>query len=151
IIFVNLALLGQGGPRDPLVFHGGTTEVIFAVSLVAIASTSLGLLGSALVRTSDQTTPILVVSVMFQLVLCGGLVQIAGPATWEIISWIDPSRWGFAASAATTNLVNFPLQDPIWAHTPFNWWRAVLMLFLQIVLLVVGARFALRRYEPGRS
>jgi hypothetical protein len=151
IIFVNLALLGQGGPTDPLVFHGGTTEVIFAVSLVAIASTSLGLLGSALVRTSDQTTPILVVSVMAQLVLCGGLFQIAGQKTLEIISWIDPSRWGFAASAATTNLVNFPLQDPIWTHAPFNWWRAVVILFVQIVLLVAGARLALRRYEPGRA
>ncbi len=151
IIFVNLALWGQGGPKNPLIFHGGTEEVIFAVSLVAIASTALGLLASALVRTSDQTTPILVVSVMAQLVLCGGLFQIAGQQTLEIISWIDPGRWGFAASAATTNLVNFPLQDPIWSHTAFNWWRAVLVMFFQIALLVVGTRFALKRYEPGRG
>lgn len=151
IIFVNLALVGQGGPVDPLVFHGGTEEVIFAISLVSIASTSLGLLGSALVRTGDQTTPILVVSVMAQLVLCGGLFQIAGQRTLEIISWIDPSRWGFAASAATTNLIGFPLQDPIWIHDAFHWWRAILILFVQIILLVVATRFALRRYEPGNG
>ena len=48
---------------DPMI------EITLAATLVAIASTSLGLLASALVRTTEQTTPILVVSVMFQLVL----------------------------------------------------------------------------------
>src|SRR5262249_35787166 len=102
-------------------------------------------------KTSDQTTPILVVSVMAQLVLCGGLFQIAGQRALEIISWIDPGRWGFAASAATTNLLAFPLNDPIWTHDLFHWWQAILIMFLQIILLVVACRFALRRYEPGKG
>src|SRR5262249_11385650 len=151
VIFVYLALLGQGGPKKGLVFHNPTWEVMFAVILVAVASTSLGLLASALVKTSDQTTPVLVVSVMAQLVLCGGLFQIAGQTTLEIISWIDPVRGGFSAAGATTNLVNLPLQAPIWAPTLFNWWRAVIILFVQIALLVVATRYALRKFEPGKG
>jgi hypothetical protein len=153
IIFVYLALAGQGGPKAALVFKNPTAEVMFAVILVAVASTSLGLLASALVKTSDQTTPVLVVSVMTQLVLCGGLFQIAGNGTLQLISWVDPSRWGFAASAATTNLLGygFPLKDSLWEHTAFNWWRSIVILFVQIVILVVGTRFALRKFEPGEG
>ena len=63
----------------------------------------------------------------------------------------DPSRWGFGASAATTNLVGFPFLDPLWAHEPFNWWRSVIILIGQIALLVAATRLALRRFEPGKG
>ncbi len=151
IIFVYLSLLGRGAPKAGLVLHNPTAEIMVAISLVAIASTAIGLLASALVRTTEQTTPILVVSVMAQLVLSGGLFQISGQKGLEVASWVDPSRWGFAASAATTNLLRFPFPDPLWNHVAFNWWRAALILVLQIGVLVAATRFALRRYEPGRG
>jgi hypothetical protein len=89
---------------------------------------------------------------MAQLVLSGGLFEISGQKTLEIVSWIDPSRWGFASAAATTDLLKyFFFKDPIWEHTAWNWWRGVLVLLLQTALLGVAARFALRRYEPGRG
>jgi ABC-type multidrug transport system ATPase subunit len=149
--FVYLSLLGRGGPAQALVLHNPMAEVILAVDLVAITSTVLGLLASALVKTTEQTTPILVVSIMAQLVLSGGLFQITGQKALEIVSWFDPSRWGFAASAATTNLLNFPFTDPLWSHTAGTWWRAILILLVQIAILIAAARFALRRYEPGRG
>ncbi len=151
VIFVYLALLGRGAPAEALVLGSPIVEIIVAVNLVAISSTMLGLLASALVRTTEQTTPILVVSVMAQLVLSGGLFQISGQKVLETISWVDPSRWGFAASAATTNLVNFPFSDPLWVHTSALWWKAVGVLAVQIVILAVAARVALRRFEPGRG
>ena len=84
-------------------------DIIIAVTLVAIASTALGLLASALVKTTEQTTPILVVSVMFQLVLSGGLFAIAGQTGLEIAAYLDPARWGIAAAAAaSTWLPDFP-------------------------------------------
>jgi ABC transport system ATP-binding/permease protein len=150
-IFVYLAMLGRPKPAAALVLGDPMIEIVVAATLVAVASTSLGLLASALVRTTEQTTPILVVSVMFQLVLSGGLFEIEGQRVLEIISTIDPSRWGFAAGAATTDLVGFPFPDPIWTHTVFNWWRAVVVLLVQIGVLLVAARLALRRFEPGRS
>jgi len=151
LLFVWLALLGRGGPKQALVLGNPTAEVIVAMTLVAVASTVLGLLASALVRTTEQTTPILVVSVMAQLVLSGGLFEISGQTALELVSWIDPSRWGFAAGAATTNLVNFPFKDALWDHTAGNWWKGVIVLLLQIVVLTAAARLALRRYEPGRG
>ena len=151
VLFVYLALLGRGGPDEALVLGSPMLEIIVAVDLVAIASTVIGLLASALVKTTEQTTPILVVSVMAQLVLSGGLFEIGGQKVLEQISWLDPSRWGFAAGAATTNLLNFPFSDPLWVHTPSAWIKAVVILFLQIAILIFAARLALRRHEPGRG
>ena len=119
--------------------------------MVAITSTALGLLASALVKTAEQTTPILVVSVMGQLVLSGGLFQISGQQGLEIASWVDPSRWGFAAAASTTDLLNFPFTDPIWLHDPGNWWKCFSVLIVQAVIFLLLTRLALRRYEPGKG
>ena len=150
-VFVYLAMLGRPKPVESLILPNPMAEIMFAVTLVAVASTALGLLASALVRTSEQTTPILVVSVMAQLVLSGGLFAIEGQQFLEIISTVDPARWGFAASAATTDLVKFPFPDPLWDHVASNWVRAVGILLLQIAVLLAAARLALRRFEPGRG
>jgi ABC transport system ATP-binding/permease protein len=153
IIFVYIALIGRGGPADELVFANPVAELIVAVTLVAFASTGIGLLASALVKTTEQTTPILVVSVMAQLVLSGALFEINGQTALEIAAWLDPSRWGFASAAATADLAYLPPQidDPIWAHEPINWWRGAIVLLLQIVVLMAATRFALRRFEPGKG
>jgi ABC transport system ATP-binding/permease protein len=150
-IFVYLTLLGRGAPHEALVLPDPTLEVMLAVALVAIASTALGLFVSALVRTVEQTTPYLVVSVMAQLILSGALFQITGQKALEIPAWLDPSRWGYAAAAATSDFQRFPFSDPLWHHDTTNWWHAVLFLCLQIVVLLGATRWALRRYEPGRG
>ncbi|HEX6873882.1 MAG TPA: ATP-binding cassette domain-containing protein [Micromonosporaceae bacterium] len=150
-LFVYLAMLDRKPPTEALVLSNPVAEIIIAVTLVAIASTVLGLLASALVKTTEQTTPILVVSVMAQLVLSGGLFVFTDQKVLEIIAWLDPSRWGFASAAATTNLIGFPFPDPIWAHEPVNFWRGVGIMLVQIVVLVGLTRLALRRYEPGRG
>jgi ABC-type multidrug transport system permease subunit len=151
IIFVYISLWGRPGPKQGLILANPIAEVILAVSLVAVSSTALGLLASALVRTTEQTTPILVVSVMAQLVLSGGLFEISGQAGLEIISWVDPSRWGFAAAASTTELLNFPFKDALWVHDVSNWWKCVAVLIAQAIVLLGATRLALRRYEPGQG
>jgi ABC-type multidrug transport system permease subunit len=151
IIFVYIALLGRPGPADGLILANPTAEIILAIAMVAITSTALGLLASALVRTTEQTTPILVVSVMAQLVLSGGLFEISGQTGLEIASWVDPSRWGFAAAADTTELLNFPFKDSLWVHDPATWWKCFAVLIVQAVGLLLLTRLALRRYEPGKG
>ncbi|GAA1815814.1 hypothetical protein GCM10009682_40840 [Luedemannella flava] len=153
ILFVYLSVLGRGGPSQSLVLHPPMVEITVVVALVAITSTVLGLFVSALVRTSEQTTPILVVTVMAQLVLSGGLFELQGEKVLQIISTIAPTRWGFAAGASTVDmqkLVPF-LKDALWDPTPGAWWRSVLVLLGQIAILVIAARIALRRLEPGRQ
>jgi hypothetical protein len=150
-LFVYLAMLGRPKPADALILGDPMIEIMIAVTLVALTSTALGLLASALVRTTEQTTPILVVSVMAQLVLSGGLFAIEGQQVLEYISWIDPSRWGFAAAASTTNLVNFPFPDTLWVHVASNWWKAIAIMGGQILILLGATRLALRRFEPGNG
>jgi hypothetical protein len=154
VIFVWLALLGRPGPKQALVVHPPTVEIMVAVALVAIVSTTMGLLFSTLAKTPEQTTPVLVVAVMTQLVLSGGLFELAGQAVLDQVSWLAPTRWGLAAGAATVDLrkmVQFQFSDSLWAHTAGSWIRAIVILLVQGALLTLAARLALRRLEPGRG
>jgi ABC transport system ATP-binding/permease protein len=151
VLFVYLSLLGRGKPASSLVVHPPIAEIMVAVSLTALACTGLGLLVSALVKTTEQTTPILVVAVMGQLVLSGGLFELNGQAVLEQVSWLAPTRWGFASTAGTVDLQTLTrITDPLWAHTVASWWRGILLLVVQTVILVALARLTLRRHEPGR-
>jgi hypothetical protein len=150
VLFVYLSLLGRGKPARAVVLGSPLVEVMVAVALVALACTALGLLVSALVKTTEQTTPILVVAVMGQLVLSGGLFELTGEAVLDQVSWLSPTRWGFAAGAGTVDLRTITgINDPLWAHTASSWWRAAGLLLLQTVVLVAAARLTLRRHEPG--
>ncbi|MFI5912916.1 ATP-binding cassette domain-containing protein [Dactylosporangium sp. NPDC051541] len=152
-LFSWLALLGKNPPKDPLIFkEHWLVEITIPVAMVALASMAFGLLVSALVKTTEQTTPVLVVAVMAQLVLSGGLFELGGQKVLEQISWLFPTRWGMAAGGSTVDLQSMiPFKDALWEHTAGAWWRSVLILLLQIVVLVGLARLALRRSEPGRQ
>jgi ABC transport system ATP-binding/permease protein len=153
-LFTKLALLGRPGPASPLVFKSfPMLEIIIPVTLVAFVSTVLGLLVSALVKTVDQTTPVLVVTVMAQLVLSGGLFELHGSAGLDQISWLSPSRWGLAANGATVDLVHkvIGFSDPQWAHTTSSWWRSIAYLLIEAIVLALLARLALKRHDPGKT
>ncbi len=152
-LFTKLALLGRPGPAQPLIFHGfPMLEIIIPVTLVAFVSTILGLLVSALVKTVDQTTPVLVVTVMAQLVLSGGLFELHGSAVLDQVSWLAPARWGLAANAATVDLLHkvIGFSDPQWVHSVSSWWRSIAYLLIEAAVLALLARLALRRHDPGK-
>ena len=152
-LFVYLSMWGLPRPVEPLIFAMEMLDIILAVWLVAVASTAFALLASALVKTTEQTTPIMVVSVMFQLVLSGALFAVHGSPVLEYLAFLDPARWGMAASAASVNLVNLPAEiaDPIWLHRQEYWLQPAAILCAQIVLLLLATRLALRRFEPGKE
>ena len=148
--FVYLSLLGRGGPAQALVLGSPMLEVIVPVAMVTTSCTMFGLCVSALARSVAQTTPLLVIVVMAMLVLSGGLFELAGEAVLNQVSWLSPTRWGFAAGAATVDLMSMvPISDPLWVHEPSSWWRAITVLAVQIVVLTAAARLAMRRLEPG--
>ena len=150
-IFVTLALVGRGHPVEALVLPSPTLEVIGALTLVSFASTALGLCLSALARTTEQTTPALVIVVMAQLVLSGGLFELSGEAVMEQLSWLSPSRWGFAAAAATVDLQSMAAaRDALWDHTVLSWLRSMCLLLLLFVAFAGAARVAIGRLDPGR-
>src|SRR5690606_15822190 len=140
--FVYLSLLGRGGPAQALVLGSPMVEIVVPVALVAASCTMMGLCISALARTVPQTTPVLVVVVMAQLVLSGGLFELAGEAVLNEVSWLSPTRWGFAAGASTVDLRSMlrVIDDPLWAATAGAWWRSILLLLVQVAVLTLAAR-----------
>ena len=152
-LFVYIALF-EGPPTRSLVLPSQTLEIIVAMVGIALVSTVMGLLISALARTTEQTTPIMVVLVMGQLVFSGGLFLLTDSPIMEVIAWIFPTRWGFAAGAATVNINGMlppRFQDPVFASTAHNWILYMILLGVQMAVLIGLARLALRRHEPGKS
>ncbi|YAL84056.1 FHA domain-containing protein [Dermacoccaceae bacterium W4C1] len=143
-ILVSLVLLRKPAPDEAIVLGSPTLELIIVCWFTAFCAVSLGLLISSFVKTSEQVMPLLVVSVMAQLVLCGGLFPVTGRPVLEQLSWISPSRWGYAGTAAVTDVrqiytrpdADNPGQDtilggaddPLWQHTPAYYFLALAML-----------------------
>src|ERR1700753_4342656 len=100
-----ITILGKGAPtRPPLVLHSATLELYVATAAMCVAAATVGLLLSSLARSNEQIMPLLVVSLMLQLVLCGGMVPITDRVGLDQMSWVVPSRWGYAAQASTVDL-----------------------------------------------
>ncbi len=124
---VVLVLIGTIGVDMPPkgIFTSVEVELILAMALLGIASLALGLLVSVSVNTSEKTLPLLIVLSMAQLVLTGGLVRLPGTFGLEQLAYISPSRWGFAAGAATIDLDTLSphsgAADPLWKHTLGTW------------------------------
>ncbi|MCW2718711.1 ATP-binding cassette domain-containing protein, partial [Pseudonocardia sp.] len=117
VLFSTLALLGVHGPDKPLVLTtSGTVEVMLAVVGVTWAATAVGLLISASISNADRGMPLLVLLIMAQLILCGGLFPVKGRAVLEQLAWLMPARWGYALGGATIDVGRIPLttDDPLW-------------------------------------
>ena len=105
VVLVLVGLTGRPLPaQGALLTHLPLVELMLAMFALGVASMTLGLLLSSLVDTSDKAMPLLVVVVMFQVVLSGGIFPLHGKTGLEQVSWISPSRWGFAATGSTVNL-----------------------------------------------
>ncbi|WP_287034598.1 FHA domain-containing protein [Mycobacterium sp.] len=126
-----IVVAGKGPPnRGGLVLGHGTVaatfELFFTVAATCVASALLGLGISAVVRSTEQIMPLFVVSIMAQLVLCGGMVPVTNRIVLEQVSTVVPARWGYAAAASTVDvraLVPGSLlpQDRFWQHTSKIW------------------------------
>ncbi len=148
VLLVGVLLALRPRPAAGLVVPNVAVELGIAVWGTATASCLLALLGSAMVRSTEQAMPVLVVTVMTQLVMCGGMVPVTGRVVLDQLSWLFPTRWGYAAGAATVNLTRPGTDlstDGLWAHTPAAWWSAVAVLALSAVVFVVLLAMRMKR------
>jgi ABC-type multidrug transport system ATPase subunit len=130
-IVTAIVVIGKSAPAwgGVLLGHsavGATTELFATVAATCVASAILGLAISSLVRSSEQIMPLFVVTVMAQLVLCGGMVPVTGRLGLDQLSFAMPARWGYAAAASTVDLrhvvpSSLVSQDRFWAHTSKIW------------------------------
>jgi ABC transport system ATP-binding/permease protein len=148
-----IGVAGQRMPARGVVIPSPLLELCVEMALLAIASMTVGLLISSAVNTAEKGLPLLLVSVIIQVVCTGGVISLVGKVGLEQIAWISPSRWGFAGIAATTNLnVITPAQpgtppDPLWTPTAHHW----LMDMGLLVLLAAVYSFITWRRLVGKS
>src|SRR5215468_2012932 len=156
-IMVLIGLIGRKLPESGSLFHAlPLVELIIALALLAVVSMALGLFISASVNTSEKTMPILMVVVVIEVVLTGGVFAIAGKVGLEQIAWLSPSRWGYALTASTSNLNKiFPPGpgnpvDHLWDHTSRQWLINMIALAALGVLFAFLAWWRLVRQGPAR-
>jgi ABC-type multidrug transport system permease subunit len=153
-----LVLIGLAGLKMPatgsMLKSSPLAEIIVAIALLAVASMTLGLLVSAIVNTSEKTMPFLVLSVMAQVILCGGLLAL--PVGLAQISYLTPARWGFAATASTVDFNNIIppgsfKPEWIWNHTSAAWLTDMAGLAVLALLFLALAWWRLVQLGPGRK
>ncbi len=152
-ITTGIVILGKGAPTQRALMLGNPGfELFTTVAATCVASAVVGLLLSSIARSNEQIMPLLVVSLMLQLVLAGGMIPVTDRLFLDQMSWAIPARWGYAASAATVNLRelvpgSLSPEDSHWTHSRPAWLFDMAMLAVLSVAysIVVWWRIRLRR------
>ena len=134
--------LGKGAPTAHPQFFGNSTFSLFVtVAGTCVASAMLGLLLSALAQSNEQIMPLLVVSIMSQLVFSSGMIPVYQRFGLEQLAWLTPARWGYAAGASSIDFPSLvkvkqiPTNDPIWQHSKH------IFIFDMAMLAVLSAAY----------
>ncbi|MEV0338500.1 FHA domain-containing protein [Nocardia sp. NPDC050713] len=153
VVLVLIGTIGVAMPPKGL-FTSAEVELILAMALLGITSLALGLLVSVSVNTSEKTLPLLIVLSMAQLVLTGGLVRLPGTIFLEQLSYISPSRWGYAAGAATLDLDTLSphdgAADPLWKHSIGTWLVDMGVVAALGIVFLALAWYRLYQLRPRR-
>nr|WP_250649177.1 MULTISPECIES: ATP-binding cassette domain-containing protein [unclassified Actinomyces] len=123
LLMVGVALLLNDAPSDAVLLGSPGLELAVGCWLTAFTCGLLGLAVSAFVTSSEQVMPVLVVTIMAQLVLAGGVIPVAGRAVFEQLAWVMPARWGYALTASTVDMnAIVPYRaDDLWEHSLAQW------------------------------
>jgi ABC-type multidrug transport system ATPase subunit len=143
--------LGKGAPTaHPPFFDNSTFSLFVTVAGTCVASAMLGLLLSAVAQSNEQIMPLLVVSIMSQLVLSGGMIPVTGRAGLNQLSWVTPGRWGYAAGASSIDFPSLvkvpqiPTNDPLWQHSKHIYLFDMVMLAVLSLFYVGYVRWNIR-------
>ncbi|MFA4080225.1 ATP-binding cassette domain-containing protein [Mycobacteroides salmoniphilum] len=147
-IMTAVIVIVRGGPTQGAVLLGNANfELWVAIAATACAATVLGLVLSSLATSAEQVMPMLVIATMTQIVFSGGLIPVTGRAGLEQFSFLFPSRWGFAATAVTTDLrklVPVGPQDELWNHNASTWLFDMGILTLLALVMAGFVRWRIR-------
>jgi ABC transport system ATP-binding/permease protein len=143
-------------PDQSWVIPWPRVEVAVAVVAITVVSMMIGLLISALIGNADRGMPLLVLVVMAELILCGGMFGVKGQVPLEQLAWFSPSRWAYAMGTSTVDLNDLRRtmggdQDPLWASNVSTWLTALAACVVQALVLVILLAIALRRLDSQRK
>jgi hypothetical protein len=149
-IMTAIVVYGKGSPTHGAVVLGNPGFELFVdIAATCVASAILGLALSALARSNEQIMPLLVVSIMSQLVFSGGMIPVTHRLGLDQLSWVTPARWGFAASASTVDLITVvpppvTAADSHWRHQPSAWLFDIGMLAVLSICYANIVRWKIR-------
>ncbi len=154
-VLTTIVVAGKGGPVHGAVLLGAAPLELYAtLAATGIVAAILGLAISSVAKSTEQILPLLVVAIMLQLVFSGGLISITGRPGLAQLSWLAPSRWGFAAAASTIDLRTVaplaPTDETLWIHSP-SWWLLDMAMLAVLGIAAAGYvrwRLRLRRRCP---
>jgi hypothetical protein len=158
IMVATLTLVKAPPSHQVMGFGPPLVELYLPVALTMWAAAALGLAISAYASSNDQVMPALILVLMVQLVLHGGLIPVLDRDVLNAVSKAVPGRWGFAAAASGIDLEALltpgrpptaPLHhDPLWAHRRLQWVTdmGILALFGVAFSLLAGLRLRMRRH-----
>lgn len=151
-----LGPIGLPPPDQSVLIPWPRAEIAVAVVAVTVVSMMIGLLISAMIGNADRGMPLLVLVVMAELVLCGGMFGVKGRIPLEQLAWLSPSRWAYAMAASTVDLNDLRRtaggdQDPLWEYQTNTWLTAAGACAVQALVLVILLVIRLRRLDPHRK
>lgn len=104
ILFLCIISIKVEFPEQGIIFNSVFLEYTLGFFLVSFSSTMLGMLISALVKTTEITLIITPIYMMFQLLFSGVLVTLNGIS--KFISHFIIGRYAIEAFGTTSNLIN---------------------------------------------
>jgi ABC transport system ATP-binding/permease protein len=146
VLIVTAPTIGKGAPLGAVVLGAPRLELFVDIASTCVAAAIVGLLVSALAQNSNQVLPLMVVTVMTQLVLAGGFIPVTNRPL-DPVSWLTPARWGLAATASTVDLTNTVAvipHDSHWKHTASAWTFDIVMLGVLSVCYASIVRWKIR-------
>jgi ABC-type multidrug transport system ATPase subunit len=145
-ILVAIVTLGKGAPESAAVLGSPTFELFVGVAATCVGSAMVGLFVSSLARTGNQVLPLTIAALMVQLVLGGGMVPVTDRPL-DPLSWLTPARWGYSATASTSDLTNTVVlvaKDSHWVHSASTWTFDIFMIFVLSVCYAGFVRWKIR-------
>jgi ABC-type multidrug transport system ATPase subunit len=130
VLIVTAPTIGKGEPLGAVVLGSPRLELFVDVAATCVTAAIVGLFVSALAQNSNQVLPLMVVTLMAQLVLAGGFIPVTNRPL-DPVSWLTPARWGLAATASTSDLTTTVAvipKDSHWKHTASVWIFDIAML-----------------------
>jgi ABC-type multidrug transport system ATPase subunit len=153
LVFVGTLRQSKLGPG--VAFGPPKLELFLAVALTGLAAMALGLMVSAVVTNADKALTLLPVILLALFLLSGPLFKLGNKPVLREISYLTPTRWGFSALAATSNLRGLGGCSPAdceaaWRHSAGTWTGDMMVLALLTIVPLVLAVVALQRQDPLR-
>ena len=148
IVIVLIGFADQSGPNR--------LALVLDAAFVGLAAVALGLMISAMMRSTDKAISVLILALVVQLVIAMPILDLVHKPVVGQLSWLFSARWGVDAVASTVNLNRLqPMGNPPsasympeWAQGFWPWSGEILMLIVLSLACVAGAMWLLRRQDP---